>query len=219
MPVKIRLSRKGRTKAPFYHIVAADARAPRDGKFIEKLGTYNPLTKPATVDLNAERAYYWLTQGAQPTETMRSILRFKGVLYRQHLDKGVKKGALTQEAADAKHAEWLAVKEAKIAARFEETAKEKLDWQNKLAGVGYVPKKKVAAVSLDEAAAELASKEPMTLAEEAEAKAAADAPAATEEAAVVTETVVENVGDEDPELAAMNEAAAADKPKEDKPAE
>ena len=117
MPVKIRLSRKGRKKAPFYHIVAADSRAPRDGKFIEKLGTYNPLTKPATVVLDSERAYYWLTQGAQPTETMRSILRFKGVLYRKHLNRGVQKGALTQEQADAKYQAWIDEKEAKIASR------------------------------------------------------------------------------------------------------
>lgn len=211
MPVKIRLSRKGRKKAPFYHIVAADARAPRDGKFIEKLGTYNPLTKPATIELNAERAYYWMNHGAQPTETMRSILRFKGVMYRMHLDKGVKKGALTQEAADAKHAEWLAAKEAKVAARFEQTAQEKLDWQRKLAGADYVPKKKAAPVSLDEAAAAVGGGEQMTLAEEAEAKAAAEA---------TSETVVENVGAEDPELAKLNEAADAAEAKDgDAPAE
>jgi len=150
MAVKIRLSRKGRKKAPFYHIVAADARAPRDGKFIEKLGTYNPLTKPATIDLDRERAYYWLSVGAQPTETARSILRFKGVLYRKHLNEGVKKGALTQEAADAKYNEWIAAKDAKVAARFEETAREIKAYQDRLAGIGYVPQPKKKAATLDE---------------------------------------------------------------------
>ena len=150
MPVKIRLQRRGRKKKPFYHIVAADARAPRDGKFIEKLGIYNPLTKPATIDLDRERAYYWLTVGAQPTETARSILRFKGVLYRKHLNEGVKKGALSQEDADTKYNEWIAAKDAKVAARFEETAKEIKDYHDKLAGIGYIPKPKKKAATLDE---------------------------------------------------------------------
>ncbi|MEO1714380.1 MAG: 30S ribosomal protein S16, partial [Bacteroidota bacterium] len=100
MPVKIRLQRRGRKKAPFYHIVVADSRAPRDGKFIEKVGTYNPLTKPATIDLDRDLAFDWLMKGAQPTDTVRAILRFKGVLYKKHLYRGVKKGALTQEEAE-----------------------------------------------------------------------------------------------------------------------
>ena len=166
MAVKIRLSRKGRKKAPFYHIVAADARSPRDGKFIEKLGTYNPLTVPATIELDRERAYYWLTVGAQPTETARSILRFKGVLFRKHLNDGVKKGALTQEAADARYAEWIEAKEAKVAARREKAIQEKKEWFEKLAGVGYVPKPKAKPVTLDEAAEAVeASADDKTLAE------------------------------------------------------
>lgn len=87
MPVKIRLQRKGRKQAPFYHIVIADARSPRDGRFIEKIGTYNPLTIPATIELNSEKAYQWLKNGAQPTDTVRSILRFKGVLLQKRLDQ------------------------------------------------------------------------------------------------------------------------------------
>jgi small subunit ribosomal protein S16 len=124
MPVKIRLQRRGRKKSPFYHIVVADARAPRDGRFIEKLGTYNPMTKPATIELNRESAYEWLMKGAQPTDTARAILRFKGVLYRKHLERGVKKGALTQEQAMEKYEAWIGVKEEKIAARRAETAEE-----------------------------------------------------------------------------------------------
>lgn len=125
MAVKLRLQRKGRTKAPFYHIVAADARAPRDGRFIEKIGTYNPLTVPATIEINRDRAYYWLTVGAQPTDTVHAILGFKGVLYKKHLQLGVKKGALTQEQADEKLAAWIEQKEAAIAKRREKTVEEK----------------------------------------------------------------------------------------------
>lgn len=124
MPVKIRLQRKGRKQRPFYHIVVADARAPRDGRFIEKLGIYNPMTKPATIDIDRDKAYEWLTKGAQPTDTVRAILRFKGVLYRKHLMRGVAKGALTQDEADQKWKEWIDAKEAKIADRRTTTANE-----------------------------------------------------------------------------------------------
>ncbi len=130
MSVKIRLQRKGRKKAPFYHIVVADARAPRDGRFIEKLGTYNPMTVPATIDLDRDRAFDWLMKGAQPTETARSILRFKGVLYRKHLMRGVKKGAMTTEEADTKYEAWIAEKEAKIEERrqaYQEERKARLE--------------------------------------------------------------------------------------------
>ena len=96
MAVKIRLARHGKKAAPFYHIVAADSRAPRDGKFIEKLGTYNPITNPATIELNFERALDWLMKGAQPTDTCRAILSYKGVLYKKHLLGGVAKGAFSE---------------------------------------------------------------------------------------------------------------------------
>ena len=102
MPVKIRLSRHGRKKAPFYHIVVADSRAPRDGRFIERVGSYNPITDPATIELNFDRALDWLQKGAQPTDTVRAILSYKGVLLKKHLLEGVKKGALTQEQAEEK---------------------------------------------------------------------------------------------------------------------
>lgn len=114
MAVKIRLQRHGRGKRPFYHLVVADSRAPRDGKFIERLGYYNPLTQPATIEINFDRALYWLSVGVQPTETAEAILRYKGVLYKRHLDIGVQKGALTPEQAEAKFQEWLQKKEAKI---------------------------------------------------------------------------------------------------------
>lgn len=134
MSVKIRLQRKGRRKRPYYHIVVADARAPRDGRFIEKIGIYNPMTKPATIDLDREKAFDWLMKGAQPTDTMRAILKFKGVLYRKHLMRGVKRGALTVEEADVKYKEWIEAKDAKVAARFEATKQEQLEELIKLAG-------------------------------------------------------------------------------------
>ena len=134
MPVKIRLQRKGRKKRPFYHIVIADARAPRDGKFIEKIGTYNPMTKPATIDIDRDKAYDWMMKGAQPTDTVRAILRFKGVLFRKHLMRGVKKGALTQEEADKQYQEWIEAKEAKIAARVEQTKQEQMAFHAKISG-------------------------------------------------------------------------------------
>ncbi len=121
MAVKMRLQRHGRTKAPFYHIVIADSRSPRDGKFIEKLGTYNPLTVPATIDIDREKAYEWLTKGAQPTETVEAILRFKGVMFKKHLMRGVKKGAMTTEQATEKYEAFVASKEKSAAARAEKT--------------------------------------------------------------------------------------------------
>jgi small subunit ribosomal protein S16 len=115
MSVKIRLQRRGRRKRPLYHIIIADSRAPRDGRFIETIGSYNPLTKPATIEIDADKAFEWLMKGAQPTDTVRAILRYKGVLYRKHLSRGVAKGALTQEEADSKYKAWIEEKEAKIA--------------------------------------------------------------------------------------------------------
>ena len=114
MPVKIRLQRHGKKQRAFYHIVVADSRAPRDGKFIEKLGVYNPNTNPATIDLNIDAAVQWLHNGAQPTDTTRAILSYKGVLYKKHLAGGVKKGALTQEQADVKFAAWVDAKTNKV---------------------------------------------------------------------------------------------------------
>lgn len=117
MATRIRLQRHGKKNAPFYHIVVADGRAPRDGKFIEKLGTYNPNTNPATIDLNIDSAFNWIMDGAQPSETCEAILKYKGVMLKKHLALGIKKGALTQEQADAKFAKWISEKDAKIAGK------------------------------------------------------------------------------------------------------
>ena len=139
MPTKIRLSRQGRKRIPYYHIVVADSRAPRDGKYIERLGVYNPKTNPATIEIDFDRALYWLQTGAQPTDTCRNILSDKGVLYKNHLLNGVKKGALTTEQADAKYQAWIEQKENKVqqsidAAKSnkEKTKQQKLEAESKV---------------------------------------------------------------------------------------
>ena len=116
MPVKIRLARHGRKKRPFYYIVAADSRAPRDGRYIERIGSYNPNTAPATIDLDFDKALMWLNNGAQPSDTCRAILSYQGVMYKKHLLRGVAKGAITQEQADEKFTAWKKGKDAKIEA-------------------------------------------------------------------------------------------------------
>ena len=123
MSVKIRLQRHGKKGKPFYWIVAADARSKRDGKYLEKIGTYNPNTNPATVDLNLDAAVQWLHNGAQPTDTAKAILSYKGALLKHHLDGGVRKGALNQEQADAKLATWLDAKSGKVDAKKEGLSK------------------------------------------------------------------------------------------------
>jgi len=120
MPTRIRLQRKGKKGQPFYHLVVADGRAPRDGKFIEKLGTYNPLTNPATIKINFDRALYWVQVGAQPSDTARSILRNQGVMLKHHLINGIAKGALTEDQVEERFQAWL---EEKMAKR-EQVAKE-----------------------------------------------------------------------------------------------
>jgi small subunit ribosomal protein S16 len=148
MPVKIRLQRHGKKAAAFFHIVIADGRAPRDGKFIEKIGTYNPTTNPATINLDADKALTWLNNGAQPTDTCRAILSYKGVLYKNHLQGGVKKGALTQEQADAKFAKWISEKEAKVVGKVDSLASAKKDaYKNRMAAEAAAKDAKAAKVA------------------------------------------------------------------------
>ncbi|MFN3528361.1 MAG: 30S ribosomal protein S16 [Bacteroidia bacterium] len=117
MSVKIRLQRHGRKGKPIYHIVVADARAPRDGRFIERLGLYNPNTNPATIDLNLDKSVEWLFNGAQPTDTCRAILSYKGALTKKHLLEGVKKGALSQEEAEKRFENWMEEKASKVSGK------------------------------------------------------------------------------------------------------
>src|SRR5471030_1421018 len=114
MATKIRLQRHGKKGKPFYYIIVADSRAPRDGRFIERIGSYNPNTNPATIDINFDKTLDWVNDGAQPTDTVRAILSYKGVMYKKHLQGGVKKGALTEEQAEAKFTAWLDQKDGKI---------------------------------------------------------------------------------------------------------
>lgn len=114
MPVKIRLARRGRKKAAMYDIVVADSRSPRDGKFIEKLGTYNPNTNPAAINFNEDKAFKWVMDGAQPTDTVKAMLSYTGILFKKHLQIGVAKGAITQELADSKFQAWKEEKDVKI---------------------------------------------------------------------------------------------------------
>jgi small subunit ribosomal protein S16 len=125
MAVKIRLARHGKKNFAFFHIVVADSRAPRDGRFIERIGVYNPNTNPATIELDNDKALQWLFNGAQPTETCRRILSYKGVMLRKHLQEGVKKGALTQEIADQKWNSWVEEKELKLSNKKSELAQTK----------------------------------------------------------------------------------------------
>ena len=133
MPTMMRLQRHGKKGRPFYHIVIADGRAPRDGKFIEKIGTYNPITTPAEIDLNLDRAVYWLQTGAQPTDTVKSILSYKGAVYKNHLLNGVRKGAFTEEQVEIKFQAWMTEKQEKISNKLNEvTTAEKEDLKKRL---------------------------------------------------------------------------------------
>ena len=176
MAVKIRLQRHGKKNFAFFHIVVADSRAPRDGRYIEQIGSYNPNTNPATIVLNAERALAWLAVGAQPTLTARRLLSYEGVLLRKHLEGGVKKGALTQEQADKKFADWKAEHDAKVDAKKQGLTK---------AAVEAKKAAHEAEVKVNEARAEAIAKKKAE-AEEAARKAAAEAAgeAAAEEAPV-----------------------------------
>ncbi|WP_027421316.1 30S ribosomal protein S16 [Crocinitomix catalasitica] len=176
MATKIRLQRHGKKKSAFYHLVAADEKAKRDGKFIEKLGTYNPNTNPATIDIDFERALYWVKVGAQPTDTAKALLSYKGVLLKNHLDKGIAKGALTEADAQKKFDAWMADKTGKITGKSDSLAKAKLD---------EMAKKLASEKAVSEArATEIAAKN-APIVEEVEEVVAEEAPAAetaTEEA-------------------------------------
>ena len=171
MAVKLRLARHGKKGHAFYHIVVADSRAPRDGKFIEKLGTYDPNTNPATIELNFDKALDWLNKGAQPTETTRAILSYKGVMLKKHLEGGIKKGALTPEAAEQKFQAWISSKEAKISAKATAVAKGKVDGSKKRIGEEQKAK---------EAKAQAVAQKKAEQAVKAAEAAAAAAPAAAE---------------------------------------
>lgn len=194
MSVKIRLQRYGRKQAPYYHIVVADARAPRDGKFIENIGSYLPNSQPAKIELNFEKAVNWLMKGAQPTDTCRAILSYKGVLYKKHLLEGVTKGALTTEAADAKFNAWMDEKNSKVVAHTDRVSKFAADsLATKLADEKKANEARIAKIAAKIAAedAELAANQAAeNVTEEATSEETADAvetPAAEEGSETPTE--------------------------------
>ena len=165
MPAKIRLTRHGRKKSPYYHIVISDSRAPRDGRYIERIGMYNPGTNPATIKLDFDRALEWLQKGAQPTDTCRAILSYKGVLIKNHLLNGVKKGAFSEEEAEVRFNTWLKEKEneiqtkkSKIVEVLEEEEKKRFEAEKKI--------KEARSVEIAEKNAELAEEEKAEVAEE-----------------------------------------------------
>ena len=189
MSVKIRLQRHGKKQKPFYWIVAADARSKRDGRYLEKLGTYNPNTNPATIDLNLDQAVQWLHNGAQPTDTARAILSYKGALMKHHLDGGVRKGALTQEQADAKLAKWLEEKAGKVDIKKEGLSKAQEAAKAKALKAEKAANEKRAAAAVEAAKVEEVAEE--VAVEEVEAPEAVTEVAVEESAAeVATEEVV-----------------------------
>ena len=182
MSVKIRLQRHGKKGKPFYWVVAADARSKRDGKYLEKIGTYNPNTNPATIDLNLESAVQWLHNGAQPTDTARAILSYKGALLKHHLDGGVRKGALTQEQADEKLAKWLDEKAGKVDAKKSGLSTTKADVKAKaIEAEKKVNEGRIAAAKQAEADA-IAAAAPAVEEEVAEEEVVAEVETSTEEA-------------------------------------
>ncbi|MDD2799239.1 MAG: 30S ribosomal protein S16 [Bacteroidales bacterium] len=181
MATKIRLQRFGRKGYAFYQVVVADSRAPRDGKFIERIGSYNPNTNPATIDLNSERALYWLQTGAQPTDTARNILSKEGIMLKKHLAGGVKKGAFTTEEADARFEKWSASKQATV-----QGEKSKLSEAAKLAAAKRLDAEKEVNKAKAEALASKRAVVEAVVVEEVEAPVVEEAPVA--EAAPVEET-------------------------------
>jgi small subunit ribosomal protein S16 len=205
MSVKIRLQRHGKKGKPFYWIVAADARAKRDGRYLEKLGTYNPNTNPATVNLDVDGTVKWLQDGAQPTDTAKTILSYKGAMLKNHLVGGVRKGALTEEQAEEKFQAWLEEKAGKVASKEENVAKVKSEAKAKALEAEKAVNEARVAAAVEEAAPEVAEEvAPEVVAEEAAPEEVAEeaAPEFAEE--VAPEVVAEEAA---PEVVAPEEAA------------
>lgn len=173
MSVKIRLQRHGKKGKPFYWIVAADARAKRDGRYLEKIGTYNPNVNPAIIDLNVDKAVEWLQNGAQPTDTAKAILSYKGALLKNHLAGGVRKGALTEEQAEEKFKAWVAEKEGKVSTKEEKLAKAEADAKAKaLEAEKAVNEARIAAAQAEEVVEEAAAEATESTEEATEEKTA-----------------------------------------------
>ena len=186
MATRLRLQRHGKKGKPFYHVVAADDRAPRDGRFIEKVGTYNPNTNPATIEVKHDRALYWLQVGAEMSDTVRALMKYKGVVYNNHLLNGVKKGAFTEEEAQKRFEKWMAENNAKVQSKIDA----------------------LASASDKEKAARLKAEQEVNAAREAAQKAAENAEAAAE--AEATGEAAAEAGEEAPAAEAATEEAPAE---------
>lgn len=235
MATKIRLQRHGKKGKPFFHIVAADTRSKRDGKYIERLGSYNPNTNPATIDIDFDRCLNWLKTGAERTDTANAILKYKGVVYKYHLDRGVVKGAMTQDQADAKFDKWMADKDAKLEGQVGNIAKAldadakarfraETDVKEARAKVLLAKSSELAAAAAAEVAAANAPEETATEEAPAVEAKAEEAPAAEEkkeeapaaEVAAEETAPVEEVKEEAPAVEAKaEEAPAAEEKKEE----
>ncbi len=207
MPVKLRLQRHGKKGKPFYWIVAADSRSKRDGRYLEKLGTYNPNTNPATVNIKIDEAVNWLEKGAQPTDTARTLLSYKGAMLKHHLNGGVRKGALTQEEADKKFAAWLEEKEAKIQAKKDGLSKEQAEAKAKrLAAEKAASEKRLAdAAAVEADAEEVAANEEAPTAEESTTEEAPSVQETTSEKNVEEATTEENTAETKEEVTSEEE--------------
>ena len=225
MAVKIRLARKGRKKLAYYHIVVADSRSPRDGRYIELIGKYNPLTDPATIELNFDKALGWLQNGAVPTETCRAILSYKGILIKKHLLEGVKKGAFDEAEATKRFDEWMKQNEEKIESKKsgleksrDEELVSKLAAEKKVneARAARLAKKQADLAAKAEAAdkAEAVADKAEAVAEKAEAVAEEQAPAAETSEAVAEEQAPAAETSEAPVAGEAQEPAAEEKPQE-----
>ena len=218
MATRLRLQRHGKKGKPFYHVVAADARAPRDGRFIEKVGTYNPNTNPATIEVKHDRALYWLQVGAEMSDTVRALLKYKGVVYHSHLLNGVKKGAFTEEEAQKRFEKWMADKNAKVQSRIDALASA----SDKEKAARLKAEQEVnAAREAAQQAAENAAAEAEAAAAAAAAQAAGEAAAETGEEAPAAEAAAEEAPAEEAPAAeaAAEEAPAAEAAAEEAPAE
>ena len=215
MATKIRLARHGKKGKPFYHIVTADARAPRDGKYIERIGSYNPNTNPATIEFNFDRALHWVSVGAQPTDTVRAMLSYRGVLYKNHLLNGVKKGALTEAQVEEKFNKWLEDKAGKIDSKVETIEKDaKSAYDKAIALEKEKSDARAAVIAEANQAAEAA------IAAEAATEEAATEEAATEEAATEEVATEEASTEEAPKVEAVKEETPkAEEAKEEKKSE
>ncbi len=215
MATRIRLQRHGKKGKAFFHIVAADSRAKRDGKFIEKLGVYNPNTNPATIDVNFDRTLHWVQVGAEMTDTARAILSYKGVLYKNHLINGVKKGALTDEQVEERFAAWLKEKEDKVAAKRDGLSKDaekaKSDRLKAETAVKEERAKAIEAKNTPEEEAPVVEETAEEATEEAAPTEEAPAAEATEEAAPAEEAPVAEAAEDAPTAEENAEEASEDK--------